>query len=141
MIFNFILISKIVILYDQFQIHYFLFLITPYMHKSMQRKLIRKYTYIFELPPKRTTIYLPASIELNYPTREINAALNKLDKLIYNYKRGMFYENYLATILRKSDMQTKGYQIILDKGNLSKLHFLNEVTGLTFSRLAEISFK
>lgn len=129
-----------IILYDQFQIYYFLFLVTPYMHRSMHRKLITEYTYIYNLAPRRTTIYLPTSIELNYPTREINEACIQLDDLIRYFKKGVFYERYLATIIKKSSVPTKGYQIILKNDNLSKLHFLREVTGLRFSKLIELCF-
>lgn len=129
-----------IILYDQFQVYYFLFLVLPYMHESMYRKLINRYNFIFDLSPKRTTIYLPASIQLRSPTKEINAALEKLDNLINCYKNGKFYEKYLFISKNINEIQTKGYQIIVDKENLMKLYFLNEVTGLTYSKLAEICF-
>ncbi|WP_341963147.1 endonuclease [Planococcus maritimus] len=64
------------ILYDQFQITYFLKLVTPYIHDSMARK---------KLPPrnmksiaKRSTIYLPADLILQKPTFEINDQYKKL---------------------------------------------------------------
>src|SRR5690625_483174 len=47
-----------IILYDQFQILYFLTLVYPYLHKSMHRKII-PYQYInYNIPSRRTTIYL-----------------------------------------------------------------------------------
>lgn len=129
-----------IILYDQFQIYYFLFLVLPYMHESMYRKLINRYNFIFDLSPKRTSIYLPASIQLRSPTKEINAILNKLDYWVSCYKNGKFYEKYLFIPRSKKEIQTKSYQIIINKENLMKLYFLNGVTGLTYSKLTEICF-
>lgn len=130
-----------IILYDQFQIYYFLFLVSPYMHESMYRKLISRYNYIFDLSPRRTTIYLPAFIQLRYPTKEINTALEQLDNLISCYKKGKFYDKYLFILKNENEIQTKGYQIIVNKENLTKLYFLNGVTGLTYSKLAGICFQ
>lgn len=68
------------ILYDQFQIIYFLKLVSSWMNEAMIRK------EAVELPPrpvsKRTTIYLPSTIFLKKPTAEINEKLNKLDTFI-----------------------------------------------------------
>ncbi|RKQ34247.1 endonuclease [Oceanobacillus halophilus] len=130
-----------IILYDQFQIYYFLHLVTPYLHGSMHRKFLKSCEYRFHIPNKRTTIYLPTSIALKYPTKEINGALYELDKLINIYKRGKFYKRNFFLFNENNEMPTKGYQIILESDNLSRLCFMKGVTGLTFSKLAEISFK
>ena len=127
-----------IILYDQYHIHYFLYLVTPYLHTSMHRKIIKRTDYIFNLTSKRTTIYLPASIDLKYPTKEINTALKRLDELIRHYKLGLFYETYSSAISNK--YQTKGYQIVLNNINISNLHLMNTVTGIQYSKLAEICF-
>lgn len=129
-----------IILYDQFQINYFLYLVTPYLHVSMHRKYIKSWNYTFNLPARRTTVYLPSTIKINTPTYEINMVLKELNNIITCYKNGDFYSNFLTTLCRHSDYQTKGYQIIINKQNLNNLHFLNEVTGLTYSKLTKLCF-
>ncbi|WP_164668007.1 endonuclease [Virgibacillus doumboii] len=129
------------LLYDQFQIHYFLYLITPHMHWSMHRKTINNITYKSKSQIKRTTIYLPTALKIKYPTFEINTVLNILSDIITSYKNGTFYRDYLFTITNKQYLTTKGYQIVLTESNLSNLYFLYNLTGISFSRLATLSFK
>lgn len=64
------------ILYDQLQIYYFLRLVQPYLHESMNRKTapIKESNAI----SKRTTIYLPRQIQLTKPTSDINEQLYHL---------------------------------------------------------------
>src|SRR5690606_3855602 len=68
------------ILYDQFQILYFLRLVEPYIHSSMKRKQI-----VHSQPKqlaKTTTIYLPSYYHIKRPTSEINSKLDRLDLLL-----------------------------------------------------------
>lgn len=123
-----------------FKFNYFLYLVTPYLHESMHRKIIKSIQYKFNVQPKRTTIYLPASLSIKYPTREINDALKNLDYLINCYKNGVFYEDYFLLNHNGNSSERKSYQIVLTAENLSKLEFLKQVTGLSFSELASLSF-
>lgn len=129
-----------IILYDQLQIHYFLYLVTPFLHASMYRKIIPIYNIEHDIPPRRTTIYLPSVIKINSPTKEINYALNYLHTIIDKFKSDNFYKKYYKKVHNIKSGKTKGYQIIINKENISRLHLLNELTGLTYSQLAELSF-
>jgi len=127
-----------IILYDQFQIHYFLYLITPYLHKSMHRKFI-SFSYLMRrLPTRRTTIYLPSTIEIQSPTKEINHFLYYLSNLIDLFKDGKLYSKLQSEIYQKYRLSKKSYQIVIPGKRLSKLEFLKVNTGLTFSQLTEI---
>ncbi|MBT2218424.1 endonuclease [Virgibacillus dakarensis] len=125
------------ILYNQFQIYYFLHLVHPYIHNSMFRKTINQFHITFAVKSKRTTLYLSENIHLERPTLEINLALHKLDALIKEYKTGTFYLNYPNV---PQQHFTRPYQVIITKENLEKLLFLKEVTGLTSSKLTELTF-
>lgn len=127
------------ILYDQFQIHHFLYLVTPFLHASMYRKFLHSYSLINDFPAKRTTIHLPSSIKIQYPTKQINKTLKQLDKLILDYKNDNFFGNYL--IGSDYNVETKPYQIIIEKENFSKLQFLFKLTGLNYSKLVNICFE
>lgn len=130
------------ILYDQFQIQYFLSLINPHVHYSMSRKILSHSLYCsVDLSSRRTTIYLPQSINISRPTFEINNALDNLSTLISQFKTGIFYISYLETIYNLlSKNTTKGYQIILTKSHLADLEFLKQNTGLSYSHLTQICF-
>lgn len=126
-----------IILYDQFQIHYFLHLVTPHMHHSMHRKVLLECPLMQVAKPRRTTIYLPKSIVINSPTKDINSILNDLDTLLNDFKLGVFYQKQFY--FDAGDIQ--GYQIVISEQNLAKLTFLKLHTGLTFSQLSEACFK
>ncbi len=70
------------ILYDQFQIIYFLYLVEPWLQPCMNRKAL------VPLPLRpianRTTIYLPETIQLTSPTQDIHQALKHLRLLFKN---------------------------------------------------------
>lgn len=106
----------------------------------MHRKFKISFHYNHNLQPRRTTIHLPNSIDIKFPTKEINERLLRLDNLIKSYKNSIFYEKHLSSVLEKDGTKTNSYQIILEANNISKLSFLKEVTGLNFSRLAGICF-
>jgi len=125
-----------IILYDQFQIFYFLSLVSPYLHHSIWRKLPTRCDFIHELPSRRTTLYLPETTQFTSPTKEINLLLSSLNLLILDYKNGKFYDKWLTTISSHSLIGLRGYQIVLTSTVSSNLQFLYETTGLTYSQLA-----
>ncbi|MUK89033.1 endonuclease [Ornithinibacillus sp. L9] len=127
-----------IILYNQFQIYYFLCLVTPYLHESMNRKFISSYNIQFNSPSRRTTIYLPSFYDLKYPTKEINNVLNKLNNIIGLYKNDLFYDTYFTVPFDQKE--TKGYQIVIYKENINNLEFMHRVTGLNYSKLTELCF-
>src|SRR5699024_2504032 len=54
------------ILYDSFQIHYFLYLIHPYIQQHCLYRKTRDHSFIFQtISARRTTIYLPSDIPVN----------------------------------------------------------------------------
>lgn len=128
------------ILYDQFQIVYFLRLVGPYIHASMNRKLI--YDMPLKKLPQRTTIYLPDSIILEKPTREINHALDRLETLhMTTLDSDLYNELYLGNIERvrlKSNL--KSYQVVLTEKNRYGLSLIRKNTGLSVSQAAEWCF-
>lgn len=129
-----------IVLYDQFQIIYFLNLVKPYLHESMHRKIIPYKNIKYKLPSRRTTIYLPASIEITSPTRQINTAFYILPYVIDSYQKGSFYKKYHDFLFNRQNVQPKSYQIVINSNNLSNLQLLKNLTGLTFSQLAELCF-
>ena len=129
-----------IILYDQYQIHYFFHLITPFTHVSMHRKMPNRFNHSFDIKAKRTTLYLPKQLEIKKPTKEINEMLVKLENLIKIYKSGLFYEKYISKI-QQLQIEPKPYQIVVSQSNLKRLYFLNNVTGLSLSGITELSFQ
>ncbi|MFC4557575.1 endonuclease [Virgibacillus kekensis] len=130
-----------ILLYDQFQINYFLSLVGTYIHPSMYRKTINSYQYIFKTSANRTTIYLPKTINIESPTRNINMALKKLPYLISTYKSGMFYEEYFKSSGGNSgEIEMKSYQIIIKEENLNNLQLLRAMTGLSYSKIVVLCF-
>lgn len=129
-----------IILYDQFQIHYFLYLVMPFLHESMHRKNLLLCNIKNNLVARRTTIYLPTSIRLGSPTADTGAALAHLDSMIDQYKKGRFYKRYQKYFFNKDVTETKSYQIVINSRELSNLQLLKDLTGLTFSRLEELCF-
>lgn len=128
------------IIYDQYQIFYFLYLVTPFLHASMHRKALQNCSLRFSAASRRTTIYLPENLALTSPTKEINKALSSGLKLIKtDFKNGNFYKKYRPIIWAKRT-QTKPYQIVINSLNLENLHFLKSATGLEFSVLSSMCF-
>jgi len=128
--------QKRIALYDQFHIHYFLSLIAPFVHISMQRKL-KQSSFLLDdkLDAKRTTVYLPISIQLDKPTAQINEALQQLDFFIELYKQEKLHE-YLLPFQNKN-IERKGYQIVISEENMNKLSFLKRNSGVSYSELVE----
>ncbi|WP_282138608.1 endonuclease [Rossellomorea aquimaris] len=132
-----------IILYDQFQIQYFLYLISPYLHPCMYRKTITSCEIYNRISnSKRTTIYLPDHINLISPTREINEKLSVLPDIFTAIKGSDFYTNELLTFIKstKTSVTKKPYQIVVSEENLQNLSILNKMTGLNASILAHLCF-
>lgn len=130
--------QKRIALYDQFHIHYYLTLIEPFIHMSMQRKLKQSSFLLHDkLDAKRTTIYLPTSIQLDKPTAQINEALQQLDQFIELYKQQQLHEHFIP--LQNKNIERKGYQIVINKENMNKLSFLKRNGGMSYSELVENS--
>lgn len=128
------------VIYDLFQIIYFLYIISPWLHPSMNRKA-------FVLPPlrevsKRTTIYLPSTIKLIKPTKEINEKLHNLPSLLKDDKTidipVIFntFRHISATV-----PNVKAYQIVIEDTHRHRLSSIRQQTGLTVSKLVEYCFK
>lgn len=130
------------LLYDQFQIHYFLYLITPYLIPGMHRKLIHFNTIKSNVfSSKRTTVYLPALLKLKHPTKEINEQLSILTALYDEIKRERFYSNVLLnTVEELSTQELKPYQIVIKPNNLELCLILKNITGLNMGQLASLCF-
>ncbi|WJV30959.1 endonuclease [Rossellomorea sp. AcN35-11] len=132
-----------IILYNQFQIQYFLYLINPYIHPCMYRKTVSSCDVHIPSPDsKRTSIYLPANIRLFSPTREINEKLSVLQDIFEAFKSGGFYTPELLKFVEftnPADIK-KSYQIVISEDNLNNLYLLNKMTGLNASSLAQLCF-
>ncbi|GKV64848.1 MULTISPECIES: hypothetical protein [unclassified Sporosarcina] len=109
------------ILYDQFQIIYFLKLVSPWLHAAMGRKVA------VELPlrpiAKRTTVYLPAFIKTSKLLAEINEKTDKLG------------------ILFCPEKKTAAYQIAITESHRSVLALIRQQTGLSVSQLVTYFFE
>ncbi|MEL3970964.1 endonuclease [Rossellomorea oryzaecorticis] len=133
-----------IILYDKFQILYFLKLIEPYIHPSMSRKIVPVFDiYSQEIISKRTSIYLPTHLTLQSPTSEINNRLLFLEQLIITYKAGKFYTKELVGYIEKirNGIETKPYQVVINQKNLHQLNNLSKLTGLNNSVLTLLCFE
>ena len=88
----------------------------------------------------RTTVYLPADIILTKPTAEINEQYKKLSplsSLVEDYT-AFFKQNILAS---KLTVDSKSYQIIINKESRDILGQLKYQTGLNISQLTTCCFK
>ncbi|PIC65913.1 endonuclease [Sporosarcina sp. P16a] len=129
------------ILYDQFQIIYFLKMISPWLSPAMTRKA----AVVLPLKPiaKRTTVYLPSTINLRKPTAEINERLVKLYSLLCEEKKSVclnttFKEFEQLTLV--DDVPTIGYQIVIQEPYCDLLARVRQQTGLSVSLLVEYCF-
>ncbi|QWC22388.1 endonuclease [Bacillus haikouensis] len=133
-----------IILYDKFQILYFLKLIEPHLHPSMNRKFIPFFDICFsELSSRRTSIYLPEYLSLKSATVEINKQLLLLDQILESYRNELFYSEEVLSIieLARKEKKTKAYQIMISQGNIHRLKMLNGLTGLNNNLLALLCFQ
>lgn len=129
------------ILYDQFQIIYFLHLVEPWLQPCMKRKA----PIVLPLRPiaNRTTIYLPETIQLTSPTKEIHEALKHLHLLFKNKQsQSICYKSLFNTLqpILESTTPTKSYQINIREPYKTDLAYLRQQTGATVSELVEWCF-
>ncbi|AQQ54151.1 hypothetical protein [Planococcus lenghuensis] len=125
------------LLYDQFQIIYFLKLVDPYLHESMSRK---------KSPPgtqrkiaARTSIYLPNNIVLIKPTSEINSQYEKLPLLIKIISDHHGFFKWYSFISKQTRI-TNGYQIRIEADHRKVLERLRVESGLSVSQLTMCCF-
>ncbi|WP_162595906.1 endonuclease [Bacillus sp. CGMCC 1.16541] len=133
------------LLYDQPQMYYFLHLIKPFIHNSMNRKQMVMSQHIPTLSTaKRTTIYLPIHIEINEPTKEITNTLKLLPILQEKISNRNMYENlfqsYFPIITNTKKSETNGYQIQLSPRTLQGLYKIKIFTGLNYSQITYLCF-
>ena len=124
------------ILYDQFQIIFFLTLIDPHIHSSMNRKklIFSKARQIAE----RTTISLSSEINITHPTAEINSKYKNLSFLVALIENQInLYENYKIS----KPSSVKRYQIKITEDSRTTLSYLKQKTGLTINQLTEWCFR
>lgn len=127
-----------ILLYDQFQILYFLKIVSPHIHASMNRKkqTLKKPKKIAE----RTTIYLPLDIVINKPTSEINAQYKKLPQLrLLTNNHINFFKEIIS--LSNELTATRPYQIKIDEKFKDILTILKYETGLSISQLTAFCFR
>lgn len=124
------------LLYDQLQIFYFLHIIEPYIHESMNRKKRPK----CRVKPiaARTTVYLPDDIVLAQPTKEINNQYRKLPLIIEAAKN---QDEFFRQNVASQQIPTKSYQIVIHPNYKESLQKLKQQTGLTISQLTTYCFR
>lgn len=129
------------ILYDRFQIIYFLHLVSPWLHHSMTRKWLPNQPT--RPIAKRTTIYLPTKYLIRKPTAEINDKFNHLNRLIDPLTKKTCPENifFLFQHRKKKQDEVNGYQIVIDTQHRNLLAYIRQQTGLTISQLAAYCFR
>jgi hypothetical protein len=133
-----------IILYDKLQILYFLKLIEPHLHPSMNRKIIPFFDISFsELAPRRTSIYLPEYLSFKSPTVEINKQLLLLDQLLESYRKEKLYSEEVLNFIEvaRKEKMTSSYQIMISKENTYPLKMLSGLTGLNNSLLTWLCFQ
>lgn len=130
------------ILYNQFDVHYFLHIVALYMHPSMLRKVHYRHNIITKASSIRTTIYLPSSILLKKPTKEINNIILVTEKLSKIIKTGTFYKKWFLEFSPYLSNPTERlpYQVVISEMNRKILEELKIITGLTFSEIITLCF-
>lgn len=128
------------ILYDKLQMFYFIRLIRPYIHESMKRKIAIP-SDVKKVIKKRTTVYLPNTLHITQPTKNVYAILEKLPTL-YNqlldehmYKK-LFIEKFPALKMDKTTIRS--YQIELTEEHIQKINACRQITGLTMSQIVHL---
>lgn len=125
------------LLYDKFQIYYFLHIVEPYLHESMNRKK-RPFSRVKQIA-NRTTIYLPADIILTKPTEEINNQYTKLPLVKETAKKQPNF--FKRNLILQQNAVTKPYQIKILPPHREVLQDLKQQTGLTISQLTNYCFR
>ncbi|MGD6878738.1 endonuclease [Bacillus infantis] len=130
------------LLYDLPQIYYFLRLVRPFIHPSMNRKLFFPSSETIQ-KNKRTTIYLPGLLINNRPTKEIDEALcwslNPLKNLLVSDLTYFPFMKELFT--RKNEtIPLKGFQIELSGSHMTTINKIQSCTGLQKSTIVQLCF-
>lgn len=131
------------VLYDQIQIIYFLRLVRPYLCLCMDRKdwKSRVQQSLF-ISAKRTTIYLPKSLNIRHPSKEIQQQLfflPHLQKLVtdnHTY-RSLYIEMKSYFSIKQ---ETKGYQFKFHPKDQYHLKLIHAETGLNNSQIISLCF-
>ena len=129
------------ILYDQFQIIYFLQLIAPWPTSGMGRKAA------VELPlrpiAKRTTVYLPDDIIIKRPTFEINEQIKNLEEYFKTKDITRSLLEYRAQSILSTNYNENriSYQITIREDSRIFLSRIRQLTGLSVSDLISFIFK
>ncbi|MDV6376979.1 hypothetical protein ORD22_01710 [Sporosarcina sp. GW1-11] len=129
------------ILYDQFQIIYFLKLVSPWLSPAMERKA----AVMLPLKPiaKRTTVYLPSTINLRKPTAEINEKLVKLYSLFCLEKKSVCLHTIFKEFEQLASIKhtmAAGYQIVIQEPYRDLLAKVRQQTELSISLLVNYCF-
>ncbi|WP_404459595.1 endonuclease [Sutcliffiella horikoshii] len=134
------------VIYNKPQINYFLFLVDPYIHQSMSRKKSAIPHAVSPQPLyRRTTVYLPTSIDINHPTKYINSLLECLPviqtKLTSRDNLDEFYKSVdFQKVLTTKKANTRGYQIRINQSSLAVLHTIQELIGITCSQIVFLCY-
>lgn len=131
------------LLYNQKQILYFLHIIDSYIHFCMDRKRRAALFLPSKLPDKRTTIKLPLSITIKFPTEEIYQILDTLPKLLSLLKSKNGYRNlYINDYFLEDFTNTKkSYQIIIRGKQRDLLEECIYISGLNNSQISELCYR
>jgi hypothetical protein len=130
------------LLYDLPQIYYFLRLVRPYIHPSMNRKLFFPSPKIIP-QNKRTTIYLPGHSINNSPTKEIDEALcRSLNPLKNLLESDLTYFPIMKELfIRKNEtIPLKGFQVELAGSHMTAINKIQSCTGLQKSTIVQLCF-
>ncbi|MGD6903058.1 endonuclease [Bacillus infantis] len=130
------------LIYDLPQIYYFLRLVRPYIHPSMNRKLFFPSPKIIA-QNKRTTIYLPSHFINNRPTKEIDEALcRSLNHLKNLLESDLTYFPFMKELFtRKNEtIPLKGFQIGLSGSHMTTINKIQLCTGLQKSTIVQLCF-
>jgi hypothetical protein len=126
-------------LYDQIQILYFLYLVKPFIHFSMERKNYQLDTINHSFIPlrKRTTISLPDKISIKSPTNDINTIIEQIDMstFIQNWFKLWYKEK--SSIFKSSNKIR--YQIAINKEQLVKIEHIKNQTGLNMNDIVYLA--
>lgn len=128
------------VLYDKPQMVYFIRLVKPYIHESMKRKIAAP-SISRESFRKRTTIYLPNTIPISQPTKNIHTILEQLPILYKKVANEQSYKKLFADMfpmLKINKTLIKAYQIELTEKHIEQINACRQLTGLTMSQIVHL---
>ncbi len=130
------------VLYSRPQVYYFNRLVAPYIHPSMDRKMIQYKDTVDTSSSRNTTLHLPQAYDIVSPTKEINSKLHNLPQLYKNaINRETYLNSYEKHILSlKNIATTKPYGIIIKQKYWEYIRDINAVTGLNNSQIVTLCF-